>query len=222
MKKKKYKPVAQKVRPIIGKLLEKFHIHQNIIGDPLADIPTLDPNPPPFKPTNHYTQDHKEKLNKVHDTNFLWDRERDLLHDFICKQNEGFAWDNSECGQFRTDFFPPVDFPVIEHIPWVEKNILIPPGLFEEVCKIVHTKLAAGMYEPSNSSYCSRWFCVLKKDGKSLCPVHSLKPLNKVTIQHSGVIPIPEHLTEQFGGHTCGAMLDLYVGYDECLIAESS
>jgi hypothetical protein len=27
---------------------------------------------------------------------------------------------------------------------------------------------------------------------------------------------------EQFGSHACGAMLDLYVGYDECLIAESS
>jgi hypothetical protein len=38
------------------------------------------------------------------------------------------------------DFFPPVDFPVVEHIPWVKKNIPIPPGLFEEVCRIVHTK----------------------------------------------------------------------------------
>jgi hypothetical protein len=71
----------------------------------------------------------------------------------MCKQNEEFAWDDSERGQFHTDFFPPVDFPVVKHIPWVEKNIPIPPELFKEVCKIVHTKLAAGMYEPSNSSY---------------------------------------------------------------------
>jgi len=62
----------------------------------------------------------------------------------------------------------------------------------------------------------------LKKDGKSLQPVHSLEPLNAVTIQHSGITPIPEHLAEQFGGRACGAMLDLYVGYDEHLIAESS
>jgi hypothetical protein len=55
--KKKYKPIAQKVQPIIGELLEKFCICQNIISDPLADISILDPNPPPFKPTNHYTQD---------------------------------------------------------------------------------------------------------------------------------------------------------------------
>jgi hypothetical protein len=43
-----------------------------------------------------------------------------------------------------------------------------------------------------------------------------------ITIQHSGIPPIPEHLAEQFGGHACSGMLDLYVGYDERLIAETS
>jgi hypothetical protein len=165
--KKKYKPVAQKVRPIVGKLPDKFCIHCNIIRDPLANIPTLDPNLPPFKPTGRYMQECKEKLDKIHDSDFLWDSKCDLLHDFMCKQNEGFTWDDTEHGCFHTDFFPPVDFPVLEHIPWVEKNIPIPPGLFE-VCRIVCTKLDAGVYEPSNSSYRSCWFCILKKDRKSL------------------------------------------------------
>jgi hypothetical protein len=49
--KKKYKPVALKVKPVIAKLPDKFRIVQNILGDPLADIPVLDPHPPPFKPT---------------------------------------------------------------------------------------------------------------------------------------------------------------------------
>ena len=52
--------------------------------------------------------------------------------------------------------------------------------------------------------------------------VHSLEPLNRITIRHSGVPPIPDHLAEQFAGLACGAMFDLYVGYDERLIAESS
>ena len=52
--------------------------------------------------------------------------------------------------------------------------------------------------------------------------VHSLEPLNAITIQHSGVTPILEHLAEQFAGRSCGASLDLYIGYDERLIAESS
>jgi hypothetical protein len=38
----------------------------------------------------------------------------------------------------------------------------------------------------------------------------------------TGIPPIPEHLAEQFGRHACSRMLNLYVGYDERLIAESS
>jgi hypothetical protein len=82
-------------------------------------------------------------------------------------------------------------------------------------------KIEAGVYEPSNSSYRSRWFCVTKKDGKSLRSVHSLEPLSKVTIQHSGIVPIPGHIAEQFRGHACGGMLDLYVAFDERKVAES-
>jgi hypothetical protein len=104
----------------------------------------------------------------------------------------------------------------------VEHNFPIPPGIYEDICAIVQKKLAAGIYELLNSSYRSHWFCVLKKDGKSLHPVHSLEPLNCVTIQHSGLPPIHEHLAEQFGKRTCGGMLDLCVGYDERLIAETS
>jgi hypothetical protein len=104
----------------------------------------------------------------------------------------------------------------------VERNFPIPPGIYKDVCAIVQKKLAAGIYEPSNSSYRSHWFCVLKKDGKALCPVHGLEPLKHVTIQHSSIPPISEHLAEQFGGHAYGRMLDLYVGYDKRLIAETS
>src|SRR5271168_259651 len=49
------------------------------------------------------------------------------------------------------------------------------------ICRIIKSKLQAGVYEPSNSSYRSRWFCVIKKDGKNLRIVHSLEPLNEVT-----------------------------------------
>jgi hypothetical protein len=36
--KKKYKPVAKKVRSIIGELPEKFRIERRIIGNPLDDV----------------------------------------------------------------------------------------------------------------------------------------------------------------------------------------
>ena len=220
--KKKYKPVAQKVRPVITTLPDKFRIIRNITGDPLENIPKLNPNPPTFTPTPRYTLERKAIIDKNHPGDFLWPEERKLMHDFIRNHDTGFAWKDNERGNFRADFFPPIEFPVIPHTPWVERNIPIPPGIYEEVCDIIAKKLEAGVYERSNSSYRSRWFCVLKKDSKSLRLVHGLEPLNKVTIQHSGVVPIPEHLAEQFGGRSCGGMLDLFVAFDERKVAESS
>jgi hypothetical protein len=221
--KKKYKPVAKKIRSVVGPVPEKFRVVRNIIGDPLAEMPPLDPNPPSeFVPTERYTLECKDITDKGHPEGFLWPRERDLLHDFMRKQDRGFAWNDSQRGRFRTDFFPPVEFPLVPHTPWIQKNIPIPPGLYDEVCALIRKKIDAGVYEPSNSSYRSRWFCVVKKGGKSLRIVHSLEPLNAVTIRHSGVTPVPDHVAEQFAGRSCGAMLDLYVGYDERPIAESS
>ena len=60
------------------------------------------------------------------------------------------------------------------------------------------------------------------KDGKSLHIVHSLEPLNRITIKHAGVTPFTDQIGEHFAGCACGSMLDLYVSYDECGLAESS
>jgi hypothetical protein len=49
--KKKYKPVAKKVRPTLADLPERFCIVRNITGEPLKSIPPLTVHPPPFKPT---------------------------------------------------------------------------------------------------------------------------------------------------------------------------
>jgi RNase H-like domain found in reverse transcriptase len=218
----KYKPVALKTKPVIGELPAEFRIRREIVGDPLTDMPSLSANPPDFEPRGRYTLDRKERMDERHKGDFLSNEEKKLMHHFMMLQNEGFAWEDSERGRFREDFFLPIDIPVIPHKPWVLRNIPIPPGLYPEVCKIIKTKLEAGVYEPSNSSYRSRWFCVLKKDGKSLRLVHSLEPLNEVTIAHSGVPPATETLAAQFAGRACGGMLDLYVGYDERTLSESS
>jgi len=218
----KYKPVALKVKPIIGELPGEFRIRREIIGDPLENIPELLAKPLEFQPTGRYTQERKEKIDDLHKGDFLWSEERKLMHHFMMLQNGGFAWEDQERGRFREDFFPPVEIPVIPHKPWVLKNIPIPPGLYPEVCRIIKSKIDAGVYEPSNSSYRSRWFCVLKKDGKSLRIVHSLEPLNEVTIAHSGLPPATETLAAQFAGRACGGLLDLYVGYDERTLSEVS
>ncbi len=211
---RKYKPVALKTRPILGELPQKYRIERNITGDPLAEMPKISPNPPEFTPTGRYTQERKEVIDKVHSEDFLWPEERKLMHHFMMQQEAAFAWNDDERGKFKDEYFPPVEMPVVPHTPWVEKNIPIPPGIFEEVCKVIKRKIDAGVYEPSNASYRTRWFCVLKKDGKSLRLVHSLEPLNAVTIAHSGVPPATEELAERFCGRACGGVLDMFVGYD--------
>ena len=220
--KKKYKPVAKKVRPIKTELPKHFRIERNIIGDPLSIMPKIDiAHLCDFSPTGRYTADRMQAFQERH-ANFLLPEEQKLLHVFMMANNQAFAWDDSERGRFDQRFFPPVSMAVVPHIPWVEKNIPIPRGLYDEVCRIVRDKIRAGVYEPSNASYRSKWFCVLKADGKSLRPVHSLEELNRVTIQHSGVPPMPDELAETFGGRPCGAALDLFVGYDNRDLDEDS
>ncbi|PIL26402.1 hypothetical protein GSI_12159 [Ganoderma sinense ZZ0214-1] len=157
----------------------------------------LSPHPPDFIPTGRYTEERKQIVDDLHD-DFLWPEERKLLHQLYMQHEQAFAWTDSERGSFREDFFPPVQIPVIPHTPWVQRNIPIPPGLYDEVCRIIRAKDEAGVYEPSNSAYRSRWFWVLKKDGKSLRIVHSLEPLNAVTIAQSGVPPFTEQIADHF------------------------
>ena len=219
--KKKYKPVVQKIRVVAADLPNKFCIECNISGNPLVEMPSLPTNPPLFTLIGCYTTEQWDIIDKVHGNDFFWPQEWDLMHHFMGAQNEGFALDNSEQGTFCKDFFPPVQMPMIKHKPWVLCNRQIPPGIYDEVCKVIHMKIEAGVYESSNSSYCSQWFCVLKKN-KGLWPIHSLEPLNAITILHSGVPPHTEHITDYFASQACRGILDLYVGYDKRLLHKDS
>ena len=97
--KKKYKPVAKKVKPIIAKLPGQYRIIRDIKGDPLENMPNLEKVPPSFIPKGRYTTEHKEILTKAHE-DFLWVEEIKLMDHFMCEQNEGFAWVDSERGRF--------------------------------------------------------------------------------------------------------------------------
>ncbi|KIK60554.1 hypothetical protein GYMLUDRAFT_105420, partial [Collybiopsis luxurians FD-317 M1] len=108
-------------------------------------IPKLNSNPPEFKPTGQYTQERKEIIDKMHSENFLWPEEKKLMHHFMMAHEDGFAWCDEERGKFKEEFFPPVEMAIVPHTPWVEKNIPIPPGIFEEVCKVLKKKIDAGV-----------------------------------------------------------------------------
>ncbi len=103
----------------MGGLPSEFRIERNIKGDLLKDMPTLSERPPDFASTGMYTAERKEQIDKVHKEEFLWPEERKLMHHFMMEQNTGFAWDDTEQGTFKEEYFPPVTIPIIEHTPWV-------------------------------------------------------------------------------------------------------
>ena len=67
----KYKPVALKVNPMMKELPAEFRIKREILGDPLAEMPELSPNPPDFVLTGRYTQERKNHFDKVYKGDFL-------------------------------------------------------------------------------------------------------------------------------------------------------
>ena len=207
-----YKKVAKKVRPVPTSLPEDFRCLQRIPVDPLLSLPPLPSKPPDFTPGSRLTQDRLDAL-QLNQGNFLWPQELKLLQ-HVLKINElGLAWTEEEKGRFKDEYFSPVKIPVIEHIPWAHRNIPIPSAILGDVIQIFKDKFAAGVYEHSDASYRSRWFCVKKKSG-ALRLVHDLQPLNAVTIRNSGVPPLTDQVLEAMAGRACYSMLDLFVGYD--------
>ncbi|KZO92159.1 hypothetical protein CALVIDRAFT_487994, partial [Calocera viscosa TUFC12733] len=178
---RKYKPMDRKVKPVSTTTPEDVKIGRRFPSDPLEFLPELPIFPPDFKPGLRLTQERYDALD-LNKHGFLWPEELKLVSWIIQQHEMVFAWDESEMGLFRSDYFDPVIIPTIEHTPWQHKNIPIPPGLLPKVLKVLKDKLNAGVYEPSQSSYRSRWFCVLKKDG-TLRPVLDLQPLNGITIR---------------------------------------
>jgi hypothetical protein len=87
---------------------------------------------------------------------------------------------------------------------------------------IIKEKITLGMYKPSMAAYQLCWFCIVKKDGKSLCLVHNLQPLNAVTICDMSLPPFTKHLAESFMGYTVYSMMDLYSGYNQHMLHKDS
>ena len=209
----KYKKVANRTKPVATTLPEEYRIVRREHPDPLRDLPMLPTRPPDFVPGQRYTQERYEAM-ELDSEAFLWEEERKLVHHVIKANEMGLAWDESEKGSFREEFYPPIVMPTIEHTPWNERSIPIPPGILKEVMQYIRNKIASGVYEASNSSYRSNWFCVPKKNGK-IRLVHNLQPLNRVTIRDSAVPPFTEQLAERFGGRACYGVLDLFVAFDQ-------
>lgn len=217
----KYKKVADRVKPVPATLPDKFRIVRRAPPDPLADLPKLPYHPPSFTPTERFSMERKETLD-LNRSGFLWPDEEKLALWVLVVQQDAIAWVPEERGSFDERYFDPIIIPTVEHVPWAARNIPIPPGNYERIVEILKEKVHVGVYEPSNSSYRSKWFCVKKKGGKELRIVHDLQPMNAITIRDAGVIPFVDMHTEMLGGRACYSAFDLFVAYDQRKIAEES
>jgi hypothetical protein len=207
-----YKRVDKKIRPVSTTFSPDYQIRRTIPKDPLLTLPPLSPHPPPFTPTSRLTTERLAQL-EINKDGFL-SAEEQALFEHIMLVNEGaLAFEDSERGTFKDTYFSPYKIATVPHTPWEYKNIPIPPGILSKVIEVLKLKMEAGVYEPCQSSYRSRWFCVLKKNGK-LRIIHDLQPLNKVTIRDAGMLPILDDFVEGFAGRQCYTVFDLYWGFD--------
>lgn len=209
-----YKRVDRKVKPVPAVFPEDARVTRQIPTDPLVNLPPLPFHPPQFQecPGDRLTQERLEEL-KINPEQFLWPEEEKLFIHILKLNQNYFVFEDNQRGSFREDYFSPYVIPVVPHIPWAFPNIPIPPGIKDKVVELLKEKIAAGVYEPSQSSYRSRWFCVMKKSGK-LRLVHDLQPLNKVTIRDAGLPPNLDNFVEPFAGRQCYTVFDLYWGFD--------
>ena len=207
-----YKRVDQKVKPVPGVFPEDARVTRQFPEDPLASLLPLPIHPPDFISGERLTEERLKEMN-INYNNFLWPEEEKLFNHIMLMNEKTLAFEECHRGTLRDDYFSPYIIPYVPHVPWAYSNIPIPPGIKEKVIQLLKEKIEAGVYEPSQSSYRSRWFCVLKKNGK-LRIVHDLQPLNKVTIQDAGLPPILDDFVEPFAKRQCYTVFDLFWGFD--------
>ena len=207
-----YKRVDKKVKPVPGVFPEEARVIRQIPEDPLRSLPPLNKRNSEFIPNGRLTHDRLKELD-INPDGFLWPEEEKLFQQVLQLNQNTLVFEEDQRGTFREDYFSPYIIPTVPHEPWAFTNIPIPPGLREQVVDLLKEKVNAGVYEQSQSSYRSRWFCVLKKNGK-LRIVHDLQPLNAVSIRDAGLPPVLDAFVEPFAGRQCYTAFDLHWGFD--------
>lgn len=206
-----YKRVDRKIRPVPGTFPGSAKVTRKFPEDPMKSLIKLPTRPPDFIPGKRLTQDCLSEI-KINE-GFLTNEEEKLFNFILRTHEEALAFEDYQRGTLREDYFSPYIIPTIDHEPWSFKNIPIPPGILGDVIQLLKEKIDAGVYESSQGSYRSKWFCVLKKN-KKLRIVHDLQPLNAITIRDAGLPPNLDQFIEPFAGRQCYTVFDLFWGFD--------
>lgn len=202
----------KKIRPVPAHLPEDCLVQRRFPSNPLHTMPPLSIHPPQnLIPTKRLTEE-RLKILRINE-GFLWPQEEKLFISIFEKNANVLAFDETERGTLRQDYFSDYIIPTVEHIPWMKKPIPIPPGLRDRVIEALKKKLEIGVYEYSQASYRSAMFFIKKTDG-GIRQIIDLQPLNAVTIRDAGVPPNIDHMLEPFTGASVYSSFDLLSGYD--------
>ena len=113
-----YKKVTNRVKPVATTMPQHAHIVHCFPEDLLRTLPHLSTHPPEFTPGKHLMHECMTELGVLNNLS-LWPKEQNLTAQVLLLNKLGLAWDKSEKGCFRDDYFNPVIIPTIEHTPWV-------------------------------------------------------------------------------------------------------
>jgi hypothetical protein len=207
-----YKRVGKKIHPVSTQFPIDCRVTRQIPEDPLLTLSHLPTQPPEFTPTAKISMERLAELN-INPARFLWPKEEKLFQHVMKLNETGIAFEDIERGTLKDSYFSLYIIPTIPHLPWEYRNIPIPKGLLPRILEVLKLKMAANIYEHSQSSYRSQWFVVLRKNGK-LRIVHDLQPLNQVTIRDTGMLPVLDNFVEGFAGRECYTVFDLFWGFD--------
>ena len=146
-----YKPVDKKVRPVPTTFPKECQVTRQIPEDPMLTLPPLPHHPPIFSPTPKISVERMKILN-VNAKGFLWPEEEKLFQHIMVLNEDGIAFEDIERGTLKDSYFSPYIIPTVPHTPWQHRNRPVPPGIADEVIKVLKLKMDAGVYEHSQSS----------------------------------------------------------------------
>ena len=218
----KYKPVGKKVLPI-NTATPPTNPNPPLRRPPLSRDPFETPLRPDCPPVVYSAKVTKERCDALDfgPEGWLTLEEENLYRTILVMRGAALAFEDKDRGLLKETYASPYIFSTKEHTPWRQRPLPIPKAIQEEVIQLIKDRLESGLYEEASSTYSGRWFVVQKKNGKFRL-VHDLQELNRVTYRDAGLPPQIEEFVEEFMGYTCYSLVDIFGGYDQYPLDESS
>lgn len=218
----KYKAVDQRKLPVAVSMPSRKREPYKPLPIPL--IPKLPHHPPKWTDEPYTPRLSEEQMKFILagiQPGFLSEDKISLLIWVLRKNEKAIAFDDSERGCFKEEYFPDYIIETVPHTPWLIRPIRVPESVKEEMNDMLRDQKENGNLKTCESSYRSRMFVVQKPKG-GLRIVHDLQPLNLVSVQDAMLPPNVSEFAEDFIGYAIYGTMDLYSGYHQRRLHQDS